>query len=87
MTVSLPESVSFGNAFTGSGGLLFGQDTMKALARLYTSFRSSGASNGCGNGDWRSPARMYDEWRLSTVRMDPAAVRYVLSTMLAAAPR
>lgn len=86
-TLVLGDMVSAGKALTGSAGLLAGQETMKALASVYTSLRSSGVSKGAGNG--RSPvcSRRYAAWRASMVRIDPAAVRYCFERMSCAAPR
>lgn len=81
------DSFKAGNALTGRGGLSEGQLLMNGEASENTSLSVRGASNGCGKGDSPSPARRYDEWRASTVRMEPAAVRYVFSMMSAAAPR
>lgn len=64
-----------GNAFTGSAGLVDGQAVMNAAARVYTSLMLNGVSNGCAKGDSLRELRIYDEWRASTVRIDPAAVR------------
>lgn len=55
--------------------MLDGQDTMNGAASVYTSSRVKGTSNGVGNGLSPSEARMYDEWRDSTVKIEPAAVK------------
>ena len=60
---------------TGRVGLLEGQDTMNGAASVYTSFSDKGTSNGDGNGLSPSEARIYDEWRDSTVKIEPAAVK------------
>lgn len=39
-----------GKAFTGKGGLVFGHERMNGAARLYTSLKRRGMSNGAGNG-------------------------------------
>ena len=48
---------------------------MNGAASVYTSFSDKGTSNGDGKGLSPSEARMYDEWRDSTVKIEPAAVK------------
>lgn len=71
----LGSNVRLGKALTGSFTLLDGQETIKGAAKVYTSLRERGTSNGDGKGTSPIAARMYDEWRASTVKMEPAAVR------------
>lgn len=49
--------------------------------------KSKGVSNGLGNGTCPIFERRYALWRASTVRIDPAAVKYSGLTIEAAAPR
>ena len=51
-------SASAGNAFRGSWGFPGGQETMKGDARVFTSFGSSGVSNGEGKGNSARPERI-----------------------------
>lgn len=64
-----------GNALNGKAGSPGAKPVMNWAAREKTWLKSRGVSNGLGNGDCLSWARIYEEWRDSTVRMEPAAAR------------
>lgn len=71
----------------GRAGSFGANPVMNCAAKLNTPLKSSGVSKGFGKGACPSSARMYEEWRDSTVKMEPAAVRYASLAMAAAAPR
>ena len=60
---------------------------MNGAASVYTSSSDNGTSNGLGNGLSPKLARIYDECLDSTVKMEPAAVKYAALMMSAAAPK
>lgn len=71
----------------GNGASSLSNAVMNIAANEKTGLKSKGVSKADGKGACPMALRMKDEWRASTVKMDPAAARKVLSTRDPAAPR